>query len=378
MDRESALSEREKEEKARGRLRAGRSHLTTRGQWAQEDAKGTMTFTILTKRAGAAGLIASLVIAVLGVVVGALSAYVSKQGAAARAARESAFLLELRDPALARLERRKEIIQSVFANGPPQRLAPSAFLSEELSPTLNKPKIIIIFDDMGLEKTLVDKVLDLPGPLTLSFLPYATQVGALARRAEEDGNDVMLHLPMEPQGADDPGPNALLSDMTGSAFIRALEWNLDRFDGYVAVNNHMGSRLTTDEAAMMTVLGNLKERGVFFVDSVTTGDTIVERAGRRVAATVFARDVFLDAVEGDRASMIKQLGLVEDIARATGYAVAIAHPRKTTLETIGPWLASAPARGFELAPISALPGLALGDDAQAGALALADPPALRF
>ncbi len=306
--------------------------------------------------AGGAGVIASVVIALIGVMIGAISAYVSELGAVASATKISALNAPIRDDPLFDLayHKREEIVRRVLASADwaspgLERLAPP-----QMTPGKPKPKIIIIFDDMGIDKRAFENTLALPGPLTLSFLPYANDVDLLAAAARKAGRTVMLHLPMEPEGEADPGPVALTSKMTGVAFLDALIWNLDRFDGYVAVNNHMGSKLTADEAAMKTVLAYLKQEGVFFLDSVTTGDTKVRSAAARVGAEVFSRDVFLDAEAGDKPAIRKQLRLVERIARETGYAVAICHPRKETLEVLGPWLTSAPERGFELASVTVL------------------------
>lgn len=221
------------------------------------------------------------------------------------------------------------------------------------APVALAPRIIIVFDDMGLDRAVFDEVMRLPGPLTLSFLPYGRESRALAREAAERGHAVMLHLPMEPAGAVDPGPGSLSSRMSENELAASLERNLAALDDYVGVNNHMGSKLTRDAAAMEMILARLKARGLFFLDSLTTGESVVARAGEAVGAAVLMRDVFIDAERGE-ASAMAQLRLVERIARETGFAVAIAHPRRDTLKAIGPWLASAPARGFTLATISSL------------------------
>jgi len=308
------------------------------------------------RRAGNAGVVASVAIAFVGVAIGAISAYVSELGAAASAAKISALNAPIRDDPLFDLafHKREEIVRRVLASaelaGPDLERLPAPRMAQ----AAQKPKVIIIFDDMGIDRNAFEDTLALPGTLTLSFLPYANDVDELAAAALKGGRTVMLHLPMEPEGDADPGPNALATGMTGAAFVEALKWNLERFDGYVAVNNHMGSRLTADAAAMKTVLAYLKHKDLFFLDSVTTGDTAVRSAAARVGAEVYSRDVFLDAETGDKAAIRKQLRLVERIARETGYAVAICHPRKETLEVIGPWLASATERGFVLEPVTAL------------------------
>jgi polysaccharide deacetylase 2 family uncharacterized protein YibQ len=321
-----------------------------------------------------AGIVASVAIALTGVLIGAVSSYVGELGAVASAAKISALNVPLRDDRLFDMayHARAKIVRRVLASADHtthelERLTPPPMTSP-ITPSGQKPKIIIIFDDMGIDKHAYENTVALPGPLTLSFLPYANDVDQLAAAARKAGRTIMLHLPMEPEGEADPGPSALTTKMTGVAFLDALMWNLERFDGYVAVNNHMGSKLTADEAAMKTVLAYLKQEGVFFLDSVTTGDTKVRSAAARVGVDVFSRDVFIDAEVGDKTAIRKQLRLVERIARHTGYAVAIAHPRKETLEVLGPWLTSAPERGFELAPVTALVDIRRQEKYQALAL----------
>ena len=330
------------------------------------------TKIVIPGRAGNAGIIASFAIALVGIVLGALAAYVSERGAAASASARNDHPGELRDGALidAVYAERQHIIRKVLTGSDLERLP----VPEITAHGDSRPKIIIVLDDMGIDPNAVHKAVNLPGPITLSFLPYARNVDELATMAENAGVELMLHLPMEPEGAADPGPYALKTGMTGGEFLKALDWNLEQFDGFVGVNNHMGSQLTADEAAMKTILAYLNERGLFFMDSVTTGGTIVRRAGARVGADVFARDVFIDAEPGNRAMIKAQLALVEEIARKTGYAVAIGHPRPETFEILGPWLTTAPARGFELAPASALMAI----EKTAETPTVANAPALRL
>ena len=293
-----------------------------------------------------AGLLATAAVALFGVAIGAAGAYGAGRGAAVRAA---AFYEAppLREHETA-VERRDAHVRRLLAGElPAERLAPPPGL---------RPRIVLIVDDMGLDPAAFDAVMKLPGPVTMSFLPYGAHSADLAARARAAGHAVMLHLPMQPDGREDPGPNALRPGMSATALLAALEWNLDRIDGYVAVNNHMGSRATRDEALMRTVLSVLDARGVFFIDSKTGPGSRAAAAGRAVGAEVYARDVFLDP-DADEDTVKTQFLQVERIARETGFAVAIAHPRAATLAAIGPWLTSAPARGFELATVVELPEL---------------------
>lgn len=308
--------------------------------------------------AGNAGLIATVAVAFAGLIVGAFAAYLSERGAIASAARtkiptESAAATINES---ARLERDRVVASIIAGERPPERLAPPQLTMASQRVEV-RPKIVIIIDDMGVDRRASELAMTLPGPVTYSFLPYARNVADLVEQARLGGGEIMLHLPMEPRGDADPGPHALKSGMTGGGFIKELDWNLSRFDGYVGVNNHMGSKLTADIAAMKTLLSYLEHEKLFFLDSLTTDETVVRSAAQDIGVSVYARDVFLDDAVGDKDSIRRQLALAEHIARETGYVVAIGHPRKETIEVLGPWLTSAPARGLELVYASALPAL---------------------
>lgn len=228
------------------------------------------------------------------------------------------------------------------------------------TPAMVRPKIAIVIDDLGLSSQLFAQVNALPGPLTLSFLPYAEGSQRQIDQARAAGHRVMLHLPMEPlvtsQGTYDPGPGALLSGDTAEALTRKLADNLSQFSGYEGVNNHMGSRLTQNQRAMTMVLRELNHRGLFFLDSVTSAQSKAGTVAEELGLTILERDLFLDADHGrdGAASVRAQLRKLEELALIQGQAIAIAHPHSTTLAALGPWLVTVQARGFELVPVSAL------------------------
>lgn len=303
--------------------------------------------------AGNAGVVATAAIAFAGLAIGASAAYLAGRGVAVEASYAHSKALDLRNAPLAGgsigFESRDEMVDRVLSVGVPERFDTPPMVYGE-------PRIIIVFDDIGLSRSAYEEVMRLPGPVTLSFLPYADNAQPLIERALDRGDAVLLHLPMEPTGKADPGPRSLKATMSSKTLMAELEWNLSRFEGYSGVNNHMGSRFTRDNIAMKTVLSVLAERDLFFLDSLTTEKSLAAEAGEAVGARVYMRDVFLDA-EAGQDSVRRQLALMEKIAIETGFAVAIAHPRRNTLDVIGPWLTSAPDRGFRLDTVEALPEL---------------------
>ncbi len=221
-----------------------------------------------------------------------------------------------------------------------------------VGPAKGRPQIAIIIDDVGVNRRNAEKAIGLEAPLTLSFLPYANDLEPMVKTARANGHEIMVHLPMEPLGGEEnPGPHALWVDETKAEMLRRLDWNLARFDGYVGVNNHMGSRFSADRPAMRLVLNELHRRGLLFVDSRTTGRTVGAEVAEEVGVPWAERDVFLDNNE-DPAAIRIQLQTLERLARVKGQVIAIGHPYDSTMQVLRDWLPTAHTRGFELVPVS--------------------------
>ncbi|HUC67146.1 MAG TPA: divergent polysaccharide deacetylase family protein [Stellaceae bacterium] len=221
-------------------------------------------------------------------------------------------------------------------------------------PVDGRPEIAIVLDDVGLDRKGAERAIALPEPVTLSFMAYATDLPQMAEAAHRNGHELMLHVPMEPiSRSEDMGPNGLSVDLSRDEVLRRLRWDLDRFDGYVGINNHMGSRFTADAAGMSWVLEELKARGLLFLDSRTIGNSVGIELARKFGVPHAGRDVFLDNVI-EPAAIEAQLAETEEIARRHGSAIAIGHPHDVTLDVLTPWLAGLKAKGFVLVPLSTI------------------------
>lgn len=216
------------------------------------------------------------------------------------------------------------------------------------------PKLAIILDDMGPDRRAVKRAAHIKGPLTLAFLPYARSLPRLTAYARDHGHELMVHLPMEPKGrTSDPGPNALILGLDRGELERRIAWNLDQFGGFVGLNNHMGSRFTAHEAEMRLVMEVARDRGLLFVDSRTTEDTVGEPLATRYGIPTRSRDIFLDNVRDERAIRAQLMRAVR-IAETHGSAIAIGHPYAETFKVLERDLPRLTERGLVLVPVSAL------------------------
>jgi uncharacterized protein len=228
------------------------------------------------------------------------------------------------------------------------------WLRNAVAATLDeRPAIALVIDDLGFNRRAAAALNRLPGPLTLAFLPYATKLDEQTRAARAAGHELLVHVPMEPRGREWPGPNALTSELAPAELVARLRSQLRSFRGFVGINNHMGSLLTTDPERMAIVMAELRRLGLLFLDSRTTPQSVAAREAERMGVPHAQRDVFIDH-DVDRATVLRALQRAERIARSHGHAVVIGHPHDVTLEALRTWLPQLEARGIALAPISAI------------------------
>jgi polysaccharide deacetylase 2 family uncharacterized protein YibQ len=222
---------------------------------------------------------------------------------------------------------------------------------EPQAPVPGKPMIAIIVDDLGPDIAGTRRAIRLPKEVTLAFLPYPEKTPELSHDAFCAGHEVILHMPMEPKGNLDPGPNALTVGLPKEEVQRRLLWALSRVPEADGVNNHEGSWFTSDHKALIPVMQVLAEKHLFFLDSRTTTQSKGVKLARAAGVPVAGRDVFIDdVVESD--AIARQLGQIESLARRKGLAIAIGHPHHQTLAALEAWIPAIEKQGYVLIPVS--------------------------
>ncbi len=215
-----------------------------------------------------------------------------------------------------------------------------------------KPMIAIVIDDLGMNRRNTVRAIRLPGPLTMAFLTYAEDLEQQTDAARAAGHELMVHFPMEPKDHHfDTGPNALTNDLDDDEIRRRLRWGLERFEGYVGFNNHMGSAFTSNERGMAIVMEEVRRRGLLYIDSLTTSRSMAAGLAAQNGVPFAARDIFIDNHIAPE-EIAKQLAKVETVARRKGYAIAIGHPHTNTIKAVEAWLPKLEEAGFALVPVS--------------------------
>jgi hypothetical protein len=224
----------------------------------------------------------------------------------------------------------------------------------------NKLRVAIVIDDLGLDRPRTVRVIALAPAVTLSFLAYSGDLPRLTEAARRAGHEMIVHVPMEPVNTKiDMGPYGLSTNQPKDEVLRRLDWDLGRFDGYVGINNHMGSRFTGDAQAMGWVLEELKARGLMFLDSRTIATSIGAKAAAADGVPFAERDVFLDD-EQTATAVDQQLKMVEAVAKEKGTAIAIGHPHDVTIAALANWIAGLQQKGIVLVPLTEVVKTRLG------------------
>ena len=216
------------------------------------------------------------------------------------------------------------------------------------------PRIALVVSGLGIGSSNTAEALKLPGPVSLAFAPYGTDLERIVARARGEGHELLLQLPMEPfdYPDNDPGPQTLLTSLAPEQNIDRMHWLMSRFQGYVGVSNYMGSRFTASDAAFAPMLREVAKRGLMYLDDGSSPRSLAGQIAGANSLPFAKASIVLDAVptpnEIDRALL-----RLETMARDAGLAVGVATALPVSIARIAKWAKTAESRGFLLVPISA-------------------------
>lgn len=246
--------------------------------------------------------------------------------------------------------------------GPPQKHpypAEPPASGEDAVPAIEKSsgtgRLAVIIDDMGASMNEARSLADIGVPLTFSIIPGLRMYREVASFASSRHIETMIHIPMQAKGWPERRleDNGLLVSMTDRDISGRLEGFMREIPDAAGANNHMGSEFTEHADKMGAVLGGLKGKGLFFIDSVTSPRSVGLRMAREMGMKAGRRNVFLDN-EQNGAYIRGQLDQAVRLAKKGGGAIAICHPHPATIATLAAALPELERRGIVLVPASSL------------------------
>ncbi|MBW3617623.1 MAG: divergent polysaccharide deacetylase family protein [Proteobacteria bacterium] len=214
-----------------------------------------------------------------------------------------------------------------------------------------KPKVSLVIGGLGLNAAATRSAIEtLPPEVTLSFVPYADGLQGWIDLARANGHEVLLEIPMEPMDypANDPGPYTLLAQAEPADLGKRMDWLLSRAQGYFGVTNYLGGRFLASDAGVGVFAGTVKKRGLAFLDDGQVRSSQAAAGLPRASA---------DRVLDDQLSpesISRELAGLETTARDRGHALGSGFAYPLTLQQVARWAEGLSARGFQLAPASAM------------------------
>lgn len=216
-----------------------------------------------------------------------------------------------------------------------------------------QPTIAIVIDDVGNHLENGTRLAELPYPLTLSFLPERRHTQTLINKAKKHNKEIMLHSPMQNSLGIKLGKGGLTEDMSEMQIKQTLRRSFISVPHMVGLNNHMGSRLTTQGKTMKWVMEVVKQHPFFFLDSRTSSKSVAAKTALRHNIPTISRDIFLDHFQ-TRKFVQKQFIKLIEIAKKKGSAIGIAHPHSVTIDYLSWALSKLDEKGISIASASAI------------------------
>ena len=195
--------------------------------------------------------------------------------------------------------------------------------------------IVLVIDDFGYRNdNISDGFLNLSIPITCAIIPGHTASKKFAEKAVSYGKEVIIHMPMESENYS-PGEDEykLLTSMTSELLENKLIQAFESLPEAIGMNNHQGSKATSDSKTMTVLASVLKDRGKYFIDSRTSSLTIGEKTMISFGVPTARRNIFLDN-NNDLDKIEEQMKKLANSAKKNGVAVGLGHARKNTLSVI--------------------------------------------
>jgi hypothetical protein len=217
-------------------------------------------------------------------------------------------------------------------------------------------RIALIIRGLGVESDLTERAIaQLPQQVAMAFVPYGDDLGSWTQRARQDRHDILLQIPLEPEGypETDPGPHTLLTSLSIDENLEHLDWLLDRFEGMTGVTNYLGGKFASSPGSFAPMLMELKARDLLYVDDSKAANPTTRQLARQVSLAYSVADVVIDS-KRESDAIAQKLSELEAQARETGSAIAVGHAHAATLTAIESWLNSLNDKGLALVPITEL------------------------
>lgn len=241
----------------------------------------------------------------------------------------------------------------------PDGRTPAEAYARPFSGPAGTPKISLIVGGLGMtQKHTLAAIKELPPEVTLSFVPYASDLQGWINKARAAGHEVLLELPMEAYDYPnvDTGPQTLVTSAKPEENLRRLSILLGKTTGYFGVTNYQGAKFATDASAAAPVMKALKDRGLVFLHDGAAARSVLPAVADQTGLDFTVADRIVDA-ELSADAIDRELLALEALAIQNGKAIGFGFAYPVTIEQFRVWAEGLKAKGYQLAPASAAAGV---------------------
>ncbi|MCE4050665.1 MULTISPECIES: divergent polysaccharide deacetylase family protein [Bacillaceae] len=189
-----------------------------------------------------------------------------------------------------------------------------------------KKELAIVIDDFGNNMKGTEEMLNLPVPITAAIMPFMPTSKEDAIKAHKKGHDVIIHMPLEPKQGKKSwlGPGAITTNLSDEEIRKRVVSAIESIPYAVGMNHHMGSKATEDERVMRIILEECKKHDLFYLDSKTTGKSVVKKLAEELQVPYLENNMFFDHIYSNQHIQKQATSLVKNLNKKDEY-IAIGH-----------------------------------------------------
>jgi len=200
-----------------------------------------------------------------------------------------------------------------------------------VTPISNKPKLAILIDDVTTKRQ-IESIKNIGYIVNMAFLP-PTSGHKNSAKITDNLDLYMIHLPLQASSSKYEEENTLYINHSIEKIDERIKNLKALYPKAVFINNHTGSKFTSNQVAMDKLFQVLKKYNYTFIDSRTTAKSVATKSSKKYGVKMFSRNIFLDNKK-DKNYIQKQLKKAIKAAKKNGMAIAIGHPYGITFKTL--------------------------------------------
>lgn len=217
----------------------------------------------------------------------------------------------------------------------------------------NKGEIAIVITNLGINKSNTVLAFKLPKNITLGFSPYADDLESLLTKAEHAGFESLINIPMQPFDYlnHDPGPYALLNNLSWEDNLLRLNWVLTRSNKIAGIYSDQNEVFTNISNNLTTLLNEIKRRHLVFIYGSKIGQQNLTNNGLTTDPMVAITTLTLDH-KANPQEIEQTFWELEKAAVKNGIAILYINANQPNFDLMYKWLNQLDYAKFNIKPIT--------------------------